>query len=131
MTALTSLQAAGIRTALTHRQQVLRDEIRAALVVSGTDEHQQLAGVVRDAGDESVANLLHDVTLQSVHRDVQELRALEAALERFAQGQFGTCTDCGGPIGARRLEALSTATRCIACEERHDKTHAHAATPKL
>mgnify|MGYP000644210469 CR=1 FL=1 len=131
MTILTKAQAAGIGAALNARQQKLREEIRGALVASGTDEHQQLAGAVHDAGDEAVANLLHDVTLESVHRDVQELRAVEAALDRLAQGQLGTCTDCGGPVGARRLEALPTATRCIACEERHDKTHAHAAAPKL
>jgi RNA polymerase-binding protein DksA len=131
MTALTEAQSTALRRTLTARQQALREEIRAALVASGIDEHQQLAGAVQDAGDESVANLLHDLTLQSVHRDVQELRAVEAALGRLAQGQLGTCTDCGGPVGAARLEVLPTATRCIACEERHDKTHAHAAAPKL
>ena len=131
MTTLTQTQSAAIGAALAARRQALREEIRAALVASGTDEHQQLAGAVRDAGDEAVANLLHDITLQSVHRDVEELRAVEGAIRRLAQGQLGTCTDCGGPVGARRLEALPTATRCIACEERHDKTHARASTPTL
>lgn len=131
MTALTKAQSAAIGAALTARRQALREEIRLALVASGTDEHQELAGAVRDAGDEAVANLLHDITLQGVHRDVEELRAVESALERLAQGRIGTCIDCGGPVGARRLEVQPTATRCITCEERHEKTHAHASTPTL
>ncbi len=28
----------------------------------------------------------------------------------------GRCNDCGGPIGAERLEALPSATRCVACQ---------------
>jgi len=131
MTTLTQSQSAAISATLTARRLALREEIRTALVNSGTDEHQQLAGAVHDAGDEAVANLLHDITLQSVHRDVEELRAVEAALERLAQGRLGTCTDCGEPVGAKRLEVQPTATRCIACEQRHEKTHAHAVGPKL
>jgi RNA polymerase-binding transcription factor DksA len=131
MATLTSKQSARLGAALTARRQVLRDEIRAALVASGSEQYQDLAGTVRDAGDESVADLLRDVALQGVHRDVQELREVEAALERLAQGTLGTCADCGGPVGDRRLDVQPAATRCIACQDQHDKTHAHAAVPTL
>lgn len=33
-----------------------------------------------------------------------------------AHGQYGTCEDCGQPIGAERLEAIPTATRCVRCQ---------------
>jgi DnaK suppressor protein len=38
------------------------------------------------------------------------------AAEIRAHGQYGICENCGQPIGAERLEALPTATRCIRCQ---------------
>ena len=38
------------------------------------------------------------------------------AAEVRAHGLAGRCEDCGRPIGAERLEALPTATRCIRCQ---------------
>jgi RNA polymerase-binding transcription factor DksA len=131
MTLLTTKQAIRIGAALTARRQVLRDEIRAVLATSGNEQYQDLAGAVRDAGDESVADQLHDIALQEVHRDVQELREVEAALGRLAQGTLGTCTGCGGPVGDKRLEVQPAATRCITCQDKYDRTHAHAGTPSL
>ena len=43
------------------------------------------------------------------------LAELEAALERSASGDYGTCERCGGPIGRDRLEALPATTSCVAC----------------
>jgi DnaK suppressor protein len=41
------------------------------------------------------------------------LAEIDAALARVANGSFGTCTVCGRPIGADRLEAIPWATLCI------------------
>jgi RNA polymerase-binding transcription factor DksA len=40
-----------------------------------------------------------------------------AALERIGSGRFGTCERCGNPIPEERLEALPTATLCVACKQ--------------
>lgn len=47
-----------------------------------------------------------------------ELRDLDAASERLADGTYGTCLRCGDPIAAGRLEALPAATTCIRCADR-------------
>jgi DnaK suppressor protein len=36
--------------------------------------------------------------------------------DRRAQGAYGLCEDCGREIGAERLAALPTATRCVLCQ---------------
>jgi DnaK suppressor protein len=36
--------------------------------------------------------------------------------ELKAKGAYGLCESCGKEIGAERLEALPSATRCIACQ---------------
>ena len=41
--------------------------------------------------------------------------AVDAALERIADGSYGICTRCGQPIGFARLEARPEATLCITC----------------
>jgi RNA polymerase-binding protein DksA len=46
---------------------------------------------------------------------LQEIQQIHAALQRIAQGSYGICAQCGEPIGAKRLKALPTATKCIAC----------------
>lgn len=44
-----------------------------------------------------------------------EIAAIDAALGRIAAGTYGQCAVCGGEIASARLEAMPTATRCVAC----------------
>ncbi|CAN7627271.1 TraR/DksA C4-type zinc finger protein [Rhizobium sp. LjRoot30] len=44
-----------------------------------------------------------------------ELRAIDAALARLAEGRFGTCTRCGQPISPARLAAVPYTPFCEAC----------------
>lgn len=49
----------------------------------------------------------------------QRLDALEAALRQLDEGGgYGTCTGCGEPIGAERLDALPGISTCVACADR-------------
>jgi len=43
------------------------------------------------------------------------LQAVEEALERIEQGDFGACQECGEPISAARLEAVPYAATCVSC----------------
>src|SRR5258708_37213853 len=42
-----------------------------------------------------------------------ELSRVEAALRSIDDGTYGTCTNCGNPIGAERLGAIPWAPTCI------------------
>ncbi|WP_137158328.1 TraR/DksA C4-type zinc finger protein [Rhizobium sp. FKL33] len=44
-----------------------------------------------------------------------ELRAVNAALGRIAQGSFGLCAKCGEPISEARLQAVPQAALCENC----------------
>jgi RNA polymerase-binding protein DksA len=54
-------------------------------------------------------------------RAEQQLALVDAALARLDDGTFGTCTRCGKPIPAGRLEALPWAPRCIDCQRLADR----------
>ncbi|WP_244242213.1 TraR/DksA family transcriptional regulator [Nocardioides seonyuensis] len=46
------------------------------------------------------------------------LAEVDAAMERLDAGSYGTCEQCGGPIGEARLEARPVARTCITCASR-------------
>jgi len=50
-----------------------------------------------------------------------ELRRIEAALQRLADGRWGECAECGRAIESRRLEALPWAIRCAGCAEARER----------
>jgi RNA polymerase-binding protein DksA len=129
--------------ALTHEQtqelQRMVDQRRAALLAEITrdlgkmreDRLADITGPVGDPGDESVASLISDLDQAEATRDISELRTLEAARQRIAEGRYGLCIDCGEEIGYARLRANPAAERCITCQTRFEKTHASGAGTTL
>ncbi len=55
--------------------------------------------------------------------ETAELAAIDAALERIAQGLYGQCMDCGVSIPEARLNAYPTAMRCVSCQDAAEKAH--------
>ena len=113
---------------LRERARVLRGEIRETLLRSEHEHHKDLAGMVSDAGDESVANMLADLDIAAVDRDVTELREVEGALARLHDGTYGACVDCEGDIGYARLNANPSAARCVKCQALHERASARHAS---
>jgi RNA polymerase-binding transcription factor DksA len=52
------------------------------------------------------------VPVDAVAREIAEV---EAARGRIAQGSYGTCSSCGGPLGLQRLRAIPEARFCLGC----------------
>lgn len=127
MSHLTAVQLDHLAQLLRERERVLRLEIRAHLLQSGEEHHAELAGAVHDEGDDAVANLLVDLDLAAVQRDVQELREIQAASVRMAAGNFGVCMHCGIDIPCQRLMARPEARRCLACEAERERRYAPGA----
>jgi DnaK suppressor protein len=112
-----------LRRALEQRRETLIAELRRDAARARDEQFGKLTGPTHDTGDESVAALLADLDQAELSRDVTELRELEAARKRFAEGSYGICVDCGAAIGFERLYAEPSAARCIDCQRRHEKTY--------
>jgi DnaK suppressor protein len=112
-----------LRAALRKRQGELREDIRQALVRGDSEHYLQIADSVRDLEDESFADLIVDVGLAEIDRDLEDLRATDAALLRIADGSYGMCEVCDKPIDGRRLEIAPQALRCIECQTIFERTH--------
>jgi RNA polymerase-binding transcription factor DksA len=129
--ALTPKQIQELRHRVLERRRQLAAEIRGDAERARGEQYGELAGATHDTGDESVADLLADLDQAEMTRDLGELRDLEAARLRLADGSYGTCVDCKGDIGYERLRANPAATRCVRCQALHEKTYAGPGAPKL
>ena len=70
-----------------------------------------------DADWSEQANQIEDVeTAEGLEQvRLEEARDIRAALQRIADGTYGTCANCDAEIAPARLKALPTATLCINC----------------
>jgi len=71
---------------------------------------------VRDFENRAQAISERDDEFAMNEHETAELGALDAALERLAEGLYGKCKDCGVPIPEARLAAYPAALRCIDCQ---------------
>lgn len=122
-------QSTELRRALDERRGALVREIREDLARVRGDASgvREPAG---DPGDASVADLIADLDQADARRDVGELREIDAARERMADGRYGECIECGQDIGYARLRANPSALRCIVCQTRLEKVRG-AGAPTL
>lgn len=112
-----------LRRALERRREALIAELQRDAERAREEQFGRLAGATTDIGDESVAALLADLDQAELSRDLMELRAIEAARKRLAEGAYGICADCGAAIDFERLWAEPAAARCVECQTRHEKTY--------
>jgi len=105
------------------RRDALREEIHREVARARSETYAEIAGATHDRGEEALADLVADLGNAEVTRDLHELRGLESALRRIADGGFGLCADCGADIPLERLRVQPAAERCLECQARHEKTY--------
>jgi DnaK suppressor protein len=70
---------------------------------------------IQDIGDEA-ANIYNKQILLSLSENERvRLQEVDEALDRIANGTYGTCEECGGPISLKRLEVRPVAKYCVPC----------------
>ena len=86
-----------------------RDRLLQRRRVLGRDQVEAQGGDADSWGDyEASPEPLSEIVRR-------ELREIDAALGRIAEGRYGTCLACGGPMGLQRLRALPEARYCLSC----------------
>jgi DnaK suppressor protein len=102
--------------------QAMRAETMAQLLAQrgGPLSRAETAADQRDlqSDDWAKAETERDLAIALAERESAELLAIDAALQRIADGSYGLCVDCGVAIPTARLHANPTALRCLACQER-------------
>jgi RNA polymerase-binding transcription factor DksA len=92
------------------RELLAEREVQLALV----EEHEATA--LELLGNPDVDSILErELALSAVKRARKAVADIDAALERIADGTFGTCEVCGEAIAPARLAAIPYARRCATC----------------
>jgi DnaK suppressor protein len=105
-----------------HRELVaLRDELARAL----DDSREAVKPVDLDEpiGRISRIDAIQQQKMAQASREGLALRATQvrAALERCAEGAYGTCVSCEENVGYARLKARPETPFCIACQTRRER----------
>jgi DnaK suppressor protein len=112
-----------------------RDDARIALLAEREHALTRLAALERDfassieAAESANADDEHDpegATIAFERQHVaalisqarEQLRQVQDALARLADGRYGICVSCDSPIAAQRLAARPAASRCFECAGR-------------
>ena len=61
-----------------------------------------------------------DLAVQTLEAVSIQLREAQAALRRIEDGTYGLCMECEQAISAKRLDALSSASLCVHCQQDKD-----------
>ena len=101
-----------IRTDLEKRRQSILAKIDDTNVPqSGEDVvHGDSLDIASSARD-------REITFMLKSRELDELRAVEDAIDRINSDDYGICASCEDPIELKRLEAVPWARFCRACQE--------------
>lgn len=68
-----------------------------------------------DIADLGNSMLEENNSLLLMDNEEEALQQVEAALERIADGSYGSCTECGGRIPKMRLKAIPYTPYCVKC----------------
>jgi DnaK suppressor protein len=69
-----------------------------------------------DIGDEASELSNRQLLLSLSESERKKLLEIDQALERMAEGTYGSCAECGEPISMKRLEVKPAAMYCVACK---------------
>ena len=128
---LTQHQLSEFKQILQRRFAEVREEIRQELLRADEQHYVELAGQVPDLENSALADLLVDIALADIDRHVEEIRDIDAALMRIADGSFGQCSDCDEAIDLARLGAYPTAKRCLSCQSKSESRYARPHSTSL
>ncbi len=121
MNAFSPAERAEFSAQLARRNAELVSEIETKLAEAKTEHVAPDAVSVTDGGDKALLETASGLDLAMVRRNLEELRAIESAQARLADGTFGICTDCGDAIARDRLRAYPAAMRCADCQNEFER----------
>lgn len=98
------------------RAQVLRHQAGGSAAEQALEEREQDRDDARQLASD------REVEASYAGLEGRELQALEAALARVDDADYGRCVDCGKAIPFGRLQVEPQALRCVACATQRERS---------
>ncbi len=114
---MTTLDTQSLQAALTDKRNSLLAQL--ATLRDGAPSRAEASAAHFAHREDSQAQTATERELEFALDDHEstELRRVNAALQRLANGSYGLCADCGVAIAPARLQASPEAERCLPCQE--------------
>ena len=107
----------GFRKALLDMRQRLLAGISENPVPEALVTSSDIGDIIDQAGDERDREL----SLLLSGRDKEKLMAINEALEKLKEGDYGICEECSEKIGPGRLKVMPLARLCVSCQAKFEK----------
>jgi DnaK suppressor protein len=91
----------------TARPKVTREEIAVENAPDAVDHSQRVAE--------------RELAIHQIESNFNRVQNIKLALDRIADGSYGTCLRCDCDISLKRLEAVPWAAYCVRCQEIADR----------
>lgn len=116
---MSSADAEKFREILLERRRVLKGNVQNM-------EDEALKATDQDVSVDHMAdygsdNFEQEFTLGLIESEEEQLREINAALERIDEGSFGLCEACQKPIARERLRAIPYTRFCIECKRKEEE----------
>lgn len=104
---------------LQEREEILKEIIESDEDAKSLMENDMIN--VNDSVDEATSTITQTILSTMSKNNQQKIQAIEAALRRIVENNFGICVTCGNKIAKERLDAVPWATKCIKCKLKENK----------
>lgn len=103
--------------------EIARMERAIAVVEAGLQDlfEDGSDGAGRDPADVGSSNFERDQEMSLAQNAREMLEQAQLAYRLFEAGEYGSCEQCGQPIGKDRLQVFPRATMCMACKQREER----------
>ncbi|MDD1612058.1 MAG: TraR/DksA family transcriptional regulator [Methylococcaceae bacterium] len=119
---LTGFQVEQFKNLLQNRFYMVRSDLHNELLALNHESGEKIAEAVYQAAAGALSSLLTGLKTIDLNHYLNEIKDIESALLRIAEGKFGMCVDCNRHIHFKRLLSYPTAKRCVACQRLYEKS---------
>ncbi len=75
----------------------------------------------QDLADKAASSYTKEFLFHQSSNERTLLQLIDEALRRIEEGSYGECAHCGGPMDAKRLDAVPWARHCVPCQQMQDQ----------
>jgi len=101
---------------LEHEQKRLTEELEQLKAGTRPADERREGSPFGKREEEATESFELEKRLALEKRIKEQLAEIEHTLNKFDQGTYGLCDNCGQPIDPARLEALPQASLCLSCK---------------
>jgi DnaK suppressor protein len=109
-----------VEARLNERAAEIEERLRQIRAADEGMRDSELADYDQHPADEGTETLEQEIDETTRIMLEQDMRNVEEAGKRLAEGTYGTCIDCGNDIPQERLDAVPEAIRCIEDQNRYE-----------